>query len=156
MTTPFPELFSFFREKPWGRGWRSNRRLPTNLEIIFARQSPRSWAWKLHNRKRFLESFLSIYNPFDPIWFSRSSSRSLSFSERRYVEPFTALQPGRKKLGRRNAHTRSLVQLWCVVGLELVGLSALDPLPGQEKWRRLTGGRLGFIALYLWIAAIYN
>ena len=36
---------------------------------------------------------------------------------------------GRKKLGRWNAHTRSLVQLWCGVGLELVGLSprkALD------------------------------
>ena len=28
-------------------------------------------------------------------------------------------------------------------------LSALDPLPGQEKWRRLAGGRFGFIALYL-------
>ena len=28
-------------------------------------------------------------------------------------------------------------------------LSALDPLSGQEKWRRLAGGRFGFIALYL-------
>ena len=56
---------------------------------------------------------------------------------------------GRKKLGLRNAHTRSLVQLRCGVGLELVGLSALDPLSGQEKWRRLAGGRFGFIALYL-------
>ena len=30
------------------------------------------------------------------------------------------------------------------VGLELVGLSALDPLSWQEKWRRLAGGRFGF------------
>ena len=30
-----------------------------------------------------------------------------------------ALRPGRKKLGRWNANTRSLVQLWCGVGLEL-------------------------------------
>ena len=28
-------------------------------------------------------------------------------------------------------------------------LSAVDPLPGQEKWRRLAAGRFGFIALYL-------
>ena len=54
-----------------------------------------------------------------------------------------------KEPGRWNAHTRSLVQLWCGVGLELVRLSALDPLSGQEKWRRLAGGRFGFIALYL-------
>ena len=57
--------------------------------------------------------------------------------------------PGRKKLGRWNAHTRSLAQLWCGVGLELVGLFAPDLLSGQEKWRRLAGGRFGFIALYL-------
>ena len=56
---------------------------------------------------------------------------------------------GCKKLGRWNAHTCSLVQLWSGIGLELVGLSALDPLSGQEKWRRLAGGRFGFIALYL-------
>ena len=42
------------------------------------------------------------------------------------------------------------------VGLELVRLSALNPLSGQEKWRRLAGSRLGFIALYLKIAAMYN
>ena len=35
-------------------------------------------------------------------------------------------------------------------------LSALDPLSGQEKWRRLAVGRFGFIALYLKSAAIYN
>ena len=56
---------------------------------------------------------------------------------------------GYKKLGRRNAKTRSLVQLRCGVGLELVGLSAIDPLSGEEKWRRLAEGRFGFIALYL-------
>ena len=27
-------------------------------------------------------------------------------------------------------------------------LSALDPLSGQEKWRRLAEGRFGFIAFY--------
>ena len=54
----------------------------------------------------------------------------------------------RKKLGW-NAHTRFLVQLWFGVGLELAGLSALDPLSRQEKWRRLAGGRLGIIASYL-------
>ena len=51
--------------------------------------------------------------------------------------------------GRWNALTRSLVQLWCGVRLELVGISTLDPLSGQEKWRHLAGGRFGFIALYL-------
>ena len=56
---------------------------------------------------------------------------------------------GRKKLGRWNAHTRCLVQPWCGVGLELVRLSALDPLSGHEKWRCLAGGRFGFIVLYL-------
>ena len=56
---------------------------------------------------------------------------------------------GRNKLGHGNAYTRSLVQLWCRVGLELVGLSALDPLSGQEKWRRLAGGSFEFTALYL-------
>ena len=58
--------------------------------------------------------------------------------------------------GRWNALTRSLVQLWCGVRLELVRISTRDPLSGQEKWRRLAGGRFGFIALYLYIAAIYN
>ena len=63
-----------------------------------------------------------------------------------------AYSPGRKKLGRWNAHTRSLVQLWCGVGLELiVGLSALDPLSGQEKWRRLAGSRFEFIAFYVYV-----
>ena len=33
---------------------------------------------------------------------------------------------------------------------------ARRPLSGQEKWRRLAGGRFGIIALYLQIAAIYN
>ena len=58
-------------------------------------------------------------------------------------------ETGRKELGRWNAHTRSVVQLWCGVGLELVRLSALDPLSGQEKWHLLDGARFGFIALYL-------
>ena len=56
---------------------------------------------------------------------------------------------GRKELGRWNAPTRSLVKVWCGVGLELVRLSALDPLSVQGKWHRLAGGRFGFIALYL-------
>ena len=43
--------------------------------------------------------------------------------------------PGRKEQGRWNADMRSLVQLWCGVGLELVRLSALDPLSGEEKSR---------------------
>ena len=48
--------------------------------------------------------------------------------------------------------TRSLVQPWCGVGLDATGtssLSALDPLSGQEKRRRLAGGRFGFIAYIL-------
>jgi len=60
-----------------------------------------------------------------------------------------SIYPGREKLGRWNALTCSLVQLWCGVGLELVGLTAIDPLSVQEKWRRLAEGRFGFIALYL-------
>ena len=42
-----------------------------------------------------------------------------------------------------------LVQLRCGVGLELLLFPLSDPLSGQEKWRRLAGGRFGFIALYL-------
>ena len=43
---------------------------------------------------------------------------------------FSALKfsAGREELGRWNVHTRSLVLLWCGVGLELVRLFALDPL----------------------------
>ena len=59
---------------------------------------------------------------------------------------------GRKKLGRWNAHTRSLL----LAVMRSRTLSPLDPLSGQEKWRRLAGGRFGFIALYLKISAIYN
>ena len=55
---------------------------------------------------------------------------------------------GCNKLGRWNAHRHSLVQLWCGVGLELVGLSALDRLSGEEKWPRIAEGR-SHLLLYI-------
>ena len=56
---------------------------------------------------------------------------------------------GRKKLGRCK---RSYVLSGSAVMRSRTGtspLSALDPLSGQEKWRRLAEGRFGFITLYL-------
>ena len=55
-------------------------------------------------------------------------------------------RPARKDRGRWNVRTRSLAQLWCEGGLELFRRSAVDPLSGQEKWRRLAEGRFGFFA----------
>ena len=65
-----------------------------------------------------------------PVW------RAILFQNRMEVRFVTAVtRAGRNELGRWNAPTRSLVQLWCGVGLELVRFSALDPLSVQGKWR---------------------
>ena len=62
----------------------------------------------------------------------RVTTLKLIFPAVRTPFSFQAFAPspltGCRELWRWNAHTRCLVQLWCGVGLELVSLSALDPL----------------------------
>ena len=50
----------------------------------------------------------------------------------------------------RSAHTRARALSSSAVVRSRTGTSShFDLLSGQEKWRRLAGGRFGFIALYL-------
>ena len=71
--------------------------------------------------------------------------------ERDMAAMFTKLACLHALFSHTKSVTRSLVQPWCGV-LDATGtssLSALDPLSGQEKRRRLAGGRFGFIAYIL-------
>ena len=105
------------------------------------KKADRSHKWKEGVQKNVQFSFCTQTKAF---------RYEMSFEEFNVVSvtagPLARLEPG-----RWNAHTRSLAQLWCGVGLQLVAF-----LSGQGKWRRLAGGRFGFIALYLKVAAIYN
>ena len=71
--------------------------------------------------------------------------------ERDMAAMFTKLACLHALFSHTKSVTRSLVQPWCRV-LDATGtssLSALDPLSGQERRRRLAGGRFGFIAYIL-------
>ena len=71
--------------------------------------------------------------------------------ERDMAAMFTKLACLHALFSHTKSVTRSLVQPWCRV-LDATGtssLSALDSLSGQEKRRRLAGGRFGFIAYIL-------
>ena len=84
----YTRIFSSLRaSSPFGDIVKSRRARGT-------REETRKWgAWELWHGKLFQLSFLSIYNPTDPIGFSSFSPKSFSFSERECAELLTILQP---------------------------------------------------------------